>query len=392
MNRVAVIGKGTAGCMSAAYFAYNTDCEVDWYFDPNIKPQSVGEGSNLALPTKLNDIFGFGARDFPRIDATVKTGIYKENWGKGTKPFLHDFPSPATAIHFSAPKLQDYVADRLKDFVNIKPMNVLAKDVEADFVMDCSGKPVEFGSHKESDYIPVNSVYVTQCYWDYPRFNHTLTIARPYGWVFGIPLGNRCSIGYMYNKDISSLEEVMLDVQNIFDEYKLVPSDDTNNFSFKNYKRKSNFDDRIAYNGNASFFLEPLEATSFSTVDVVNFITFQHWFTKKDLNLASELYDAYLQAQESIIMLHYYAGSDFKTPFWEYAEERGRKCMEQVDDSFKYMLKHSVTPTGLGSYEDYFIPAQRQTMDMEALYSSWWEGSFAQNVRGLGLDLNALGC
>jgi len=385
MKKIAVIGKGTAGCMSAAFYKNQTDCEIDWYFDPSIKPQSVGEGSNLVLPSRLNEFFAFGARDYNKIDATIKTGIYKQNWGKGMEPFLHDFPSPNTALHFSAPKLQEYIELKLEKHVNIKAENVVAKDVDADYIIDCTGKPINYDSHKQSDYIPVNSVYVTQCYWDYPRFNHTLTIARPYGWVFGIPLANRCSIGYMYNKDINTLEEVMADVQNIFDEYNLEPSDTTNAFSFKNYRRHRNIEGNLAYNGNASFFLEPLEATSFSTVDSINTIINRHWFYDADIELSNQRYDSWLDANESIIMLHYYAGSDFKTPFWDYAEERGKKCIENSSDSFKYMFDNSIAPTGLGSYDRYFPEQFFPSEEFKAVYASWWEGSFSQNKIGLGL-------
>ena len=385
MKKIAVIGKGTAGCMSAAFYRCRTDCEVDWYFDPDIKPQSVGEGSNLVLPSRLNEFFAFGAREYSKIDATVKTGIYKQNWGKGMQPFLHDFPSPHTALHFSAPKLQDYIHSKLKNHVNVKPMNVVTEEVDADFVVDCTGKPVSYESYKQSDYIPVNSVYVTQCYWDYPRFNYTLTIARPYGWVFGIPLANRCSIGYMYNKDINTLEEVIADVQNIFDEYKLDPSDTTNAFSFKNYRRRNNIEGNIAYNGNASFFLEPLEATSFSTVDSINTIIDRHWFHESSLEESNKRYDDWIDANESVIMLHYYAGSDFKTPFWDYAEERGKKCIENCSQPFNYMLKESISPPGLGSYQNYFPEQFFPPEEFVTVRNTWWEGSFAQNKLGLGI-------
>jgi len=385
LRKISIIGKGTAGCMSAAYFSHYTDYEIDWHFDPNIKPQSVGEGSNLALPNRLNDIFGFGARDFPKIDGTVKTGIYKENWGKGMKPFLHDFPSPLTALHFSAPKLQDYVLDRLKGQVNVKEENVLAENIDSDFVMDCSGKPISYEDYSESSYIPVNSVHVTQCYWDYPRFNHTLTIARPYGWVFGIPLGNRCSIGYMYNNNINSLEEVKEDVQNIFSQYSLEPSSDTNSFSFKNYKRRSNFKGNIAYNGNASFFLEPIEATSFSTVDSINCLVKEHWLHNSDLEISERRYNATIDANENIIMLHYFAGSDFKTEFWEYAEHRGQECIKNADDSLSFMLQNSNGLPNLGSYTSAFNKPVNPSVELDALHRSWWEGSFSQNKIGLGL-------
>jgi hypothetical protein len=83
-----------------------------------------------------------------------------------------------------------------------------------------------------------------------------------YGWVFGIPLQNRISIGYLYNSDINSIEDIKKDIQNVFDEYHLTPSEKTQNFSFNSFYRKNNFSSKVIYNGNASFFLEPLEATS----------------------------------------------------------------------------------------------------------------------------------
>jgi glycine/D-amino acid oxidase-like deaminating enzyme len=39
--KITIVGRGTAGCMSAAYFARHSGCEIDWYYDPNIKPQAV---------------------------------------------------------------------------------------------------------------------------------------------------------------------------------------------------------------------------------------------------------------------------------------------------------------------------------------------------------------
>ena len=383
--KITIVGRGTAGCMSAAYFARHSGCEIDWYYDPNINPQAVGEGSNLSLPSRLQDCVNFSARDFSKIDGTIKTGIWKDGWGKGMKPYLHDFPAPATSIHFNAIKLQEYVESKISNFVNIKKENVDIKNIDSDFILDCSGKPKDYTDYCMSKYIPVNSVFVTQCYWDFPRFNHTLTIARPYGWVFGIPLQNRCSIGYMYNKDINSLEEVQEDVKQVFEQYDLIPSEDTNSFSFKNYKRRNNFDGNIAYNGNASFFLEPLEATSFGNVDSINYTTLNYWFSNHSLDISERKYHSIIDSTENIIMLHYYAGSDFVSDFWEYAEERGRKCLEYADESLYYMMKNSTTPIGLGNYLDSFVFPDGMSPELDALYKSWPECSFAQNMVGLGL-------
>ena len=41
MKKLAVIGKGTAGCISAAYWANRVNDKIDWYFDPNKKAQGL---------------------------------------------------------------------------------------------------------------------------------------------------------------------------------------------------------------------------------------------------------------------------------------------------------------------------------------------------------------
>jgi len=385
--KIAVIGRGTAGCMSALMLNHKIDAEIEWYFDPSIKPQAVGEGSTLKLPSVLHETLNFSAKDFHEVDATIKTGIYKEDWGSKRKPFLHDFPSPHTAIHFNANKLQDYVHSKLKNHINVIPKNVKSDNVDADFVLDCSGRPDSYEAFDRVESIPVNAVHVTQCYWEYPRFNYTLAIARPYGWVFGIPLQNRCSVGYLYNKDINTLEEIKEDVLYIFDRFNLTPSEDTNSFSFNNYKRKENFNGNIAYNGNASFFLEPLEATTFGCVANINQDILEHWIGPYSKEESEERYKAHLTACESIIMLHYYSGSSFNTHFWEYAKEKGRLFMEGADESLLYMMKNSKTPDKLGSYGSVFRLPNIPSVNLAALYSAWWEGSFAQNIEGLNIKV-----
>jgi tryptophan halogenase len=242
--------------------------------------------------------------------------------------------------------------------------------------MDCSGKPQDYDAFNMSECIPVNSVHVTQCYWDAPRFQYTLTIARPYGWVFGIPLQNRCSIGYLYNKDINTLDEVKEDVKNIFEQYNLTPSEHTNSFGFKNYTRKENFTDRIAYNGNSSFFLEPIEATSIATMDMLNRGAFDIWFNGKSPTQTCNEYTEALEEIEHVIMLHYFAGSIFKTPFWEYATERGTNSMRKAiqRDRFVNIINHSL--------EDIkFLHANYDNND----YGTWPPSSFQQNLLALNL-------
>ena len=388
MKKYAVIGRGTVGCMSALQMKLKfPDATVEWHYDPNIKPQAVGEGTTLALPSLLNATLGFGAKDYPQVDGYVKTGIFKRDWSTSGGDFLHEFPAPAVALHFNANKMQDYVYGRLKDHVDLFEHNITPDDIDADYIIDCSGRPKDYSKHSQSAYIPVNAVHVNQCYWDAPKFSHTLTIARPYGWVFGIPLQNRCSVGYLYNSDINTLEEVKEDIKAIFSDFDLTPSKETNSFGFNNYSKNCNFTDRIASNGNASFFLEPLEAMSFSMANhvlnnAINYI--QGIVSTQQANME---YVGLIRNVERIIMLHYFAGSKYKTPFWDYARERGERCMEtgKYDKAFCDMIQHAY-PTGtFGNAPTFVMDSGQADMDFIHLNLLWWSPSFAQNLDGLGI-------
>lgn len=377
-KRIAIIGKGTAGSQAVThYLNHMSDCEIQWYFDPDIPTQSVGEGSNLIMPINLYNNINFSYSDFYKIDATLKVGIWKSGWGKNQNDYMHHFPPSHTAMHFNAKSLQDFILNFVKDKVTIIEKNVSADEIDADYVMDCSGKPKTYDDFNKSSFIPVNSAYITQCYWDLPRFQHTLTIARPYGWVFGIPLKHRCSIGYLYNRNINTLEEVKEDVKNVFKDFDLTPSQDINSLQFENYYRKENHTERVTYNGNASFFLEPLEATSFSVVDYAQRNAYDIWNSNISVQDANQNYKRLLKETEVMIMLHYFAGSIYESKFWEYARENGQKCIENAiknDEDFNSIVRYSIL-------KKYSNKCEKNIMD----YGTWWPGSFCENIDGLGI-------
>lgn len=370
-KRIAIIGKGTAGVLSALHMStYADKCEFDWYYDDAIPTQAVGEGSTLVLPKNLRDTINFGHFDLDKIDGSFKLGIYKKNWG-GSGEFMHPFRPPDISYHFNALKLQEFLFDKIKDRFKHYSSNVDAKDVDADFVMDCSGKPSDYDEFETAEYIPVNSVHVTQCNWDYTRFQYTLAIARPYGWVFGIPLATRCSIGYMYNNNLNTLDEVKEDVLHVLKEFNLVGSKE-NSFSFNNYYRKQNFsnDGRIAYNGNASFFLEPLEATSIQMIDYIQRMAFDIWNNTITVDYANSRYHNLIREIRNMIMLHYSVGSKFNSPFWDYAIQQGRECVMslETDTRFREILNN------LNNF-NYNIED----------YGTWTIPSFKVNLTELGL-------
>ena len=368
-KKLTVIGKGTAGCYAVSHFHRWTDWEIEWVFDNKIKTQAVGEGSTLDFPIDLEANTGFDINDLESIYGTLKAGIYKKGWAHGNE-FTHKFPSGSVGYHFNAVMLQEWLMKHFSNSSRVRTVekNISHSDIDSDFIMDCSGKPNSYADeYHNSEYIPVNSVYVTQCFWTGVKFQYTLAIARPYGWVFGIPLLNRCSIGYMFNNTINTLDEVKNDVKQIFIDFDLSPSDQTNSFNFGNYYRKNNYDSRVAYNGNASFFLEPLEATSINLMNRNQRRAFDLWNGKKTEFQVNIEFLTDIAEIENVIMMHYAAGSQFTTEFWQYAQQRGKKNFPSLSSNprFKAILAGEDTES--------------------ASYGTWSRNSFKQNLSNLGL-------
>jgi hypothetical protein len=375
-KKLAIIGRGTAGCMAAIHFNRWTDWDIDWYYDPVIKPTIVGEGSNLRLPMLLKENIDFFYDKLFKLDGTLKTGLRKVNWGNQGGDFLHLFPPPYVGYHFHAVKLQDYIIEYLSNNNSrIKRIEQNVSDPEnldADYVLVCTGRQTDLTNYQIAKHIPVNAVRVRQCYWDQVKFNYTLTMARPYGWVFGIPLQNRCAIGYVYNRDFNSIEQVKEDVENVYNEFDLVPSNDGVDIPFINYYKKQNFSNRVIYNGNASFFFEPLEATAQTMIEQINRAAFDMWESKSiSVEQATTYYFNNIREIEHMILLHYYAGSKFQTPFWEYAKSKGQQAMEEA--VLNPGFRHKVIDKGL---KDIDLPIEE--------YGTWPRNSYLKNLREFG--------
>src|SRR6056300_360819 len=337
IDKITILGKGTVGCLAASYFSKNTNAEIEWIYDSKIEAQSVGEGSTLPFGQGFWREANMGWGTLEVLGGSIKKGIRKIGYG-GIGDYLHEFPLGSTAIHFSSRMLQKYIPNVLESRgVDIVDRNISSHDdIDADYIIDCSGRPKDFTDFYEAEHIAVNAAYIVQSPCRGPLFDYTLTVARPHGWIFGIPLADRVSIGYLYNENISTKEEVMQDLKEMMAEYGFPQSNQINSFSFNNYYRKENFTERVAYNGNASYFLEPLEATSVGTADHINQAVLGMIRHDRPLVSSNAWYINELKATEQMIMMHYLNGSKYKTPFWEYAGERAAKSMKEMVKSNKF--------------------------------------------------------
>jgi hypothetical protein len=378
-KKVAIIGQGTAGVFALSHFSkWTQNFELELHADPNIKPQPVGEGSTLVFPVALEENLNFNYGDLEKLDGSLKYGIKKTGWSTG-KEYVHEFKAPFVSYHFNAGKLQKYVLEKLQGKFKLVEGNVAShNDIDADYIMDCAGRPKSYDEFTMCDSIAVNAVHVNQCYWDYPRFNYTLTLARPYGWVFGIPLRNRCSIGYMYNNKINTLEEVKEDMKQVFADYNLTPSQDTNTFSFGSYYRNKNFTNRVIYSGNNSFFLEPMEATSISTMDWIQRKAFDVWFGGQPCEMANKEFATFIEEIENVIMLHYCNGSVFDTEFWRVSQAKAEAHLANSlpqDKTLDAMIEKSKA--------DWNDIKNNISNDLFMSYGTWPLYSFHQNLTNL---------
>ena len=111
-KKLAIIGNGTAGVISAAYFHRWTDWDIDWYYDPNIPTAAVGEGATLVLANLLYECVQFNHYKLPEIDGALKLGVLKKGWGDGHE-FFHSFQGSVAGYHFNAKAVQKYIFDKL---------------------------------------------------------------------------------------------------------------------------------------------------------------------------------------------------------------------------------------------------------------------------------------
>lgn len=382
-KKLTFIGKGLAGSLTIFHFIRWTDWEIEWIYDPNIPVQSVGEGTTLDIPKSMYINFGFNAHNLAEVDGSLKLGIWKKNWGKTGKEFIHEFPPGACSYHYNALKLQNFIMREAKKRPNVKVIeaNIPSHDsIDSDFIMNCTGRPTDYTEYTLSKAIPVNSVLATQCFWEGARFQYTLAIARPYGWIFCIPLQNRCAVGYMYNNEWNTLEDIQEDTKEFCKTLNLIPSNVTQGFSFKSYFKNNVIEDRVFYNGNKAFFLEPLEATSLSYIEYIARHAYDVWNKSADPLEVSKDILVRGKEYETLICLHYLAGSIFDTKFWKRSKEMALQHYEEqsVNTKLIKILENSFIP-------EYADMLSIHNFESNSSWGTWTPYSFAQNIEGLEL-------
>jgi hypothetical protein len=341
--KIAVIGVGTAGCLSLCHMLtyLPSHWEVVSIHDPSTPIVGIGESTLPRFPFILFAGTRFHyATDKEYLDATVKQGVKFVNWREDE--IFHTFASNTYGIHFNTNKLKDFVLSRLpllwknrfsslvgnvEDAINTdNGVDVIVDGVvhEFDYVIDCRGFPHNYDDCQDSNVVPVNHALINII--DKPgEWDWTYHYAHPNGWMFGIPLSSRQGWGYLYNDTISTKEDGL---EWLSDHFKTPVADlNIREYSWRPFFSNKMIDGRIIKNGNRLSFMEPLQALSFGIYDAANLATVEFVQGRETEERAEIFYREIIETTEATIAFHYHGGSVFDTDFWKMASV---KCSQYV--------------------------------------------------------------
>ncbi|MYF09239.1 MAG: tryptophan 7-halogenase, partial [Rhodospirillaceae bacterium] len=321
-------------------------------FDSRIPIIGVGEGSWPSLVQELHEL-----TDLPheavqqRLKGTRKYGVAFEGWGRRDRDFTHYFtPQQVSyAYHLSADLLADLLHESTRArHIDAKVHRITRVDGGAqvefegraperyDLVFDARGFPKELDpdEHIDISFIPTNTAVIRRCpaiveEKNGPVLQHTYTraVARPHGWIFVIPLTVHTSYGYIFNRDVSSLEEVEADFDAFLDTDGVTEFEQRAVIPFPNFVHRRIYDGAVARIGNAAAFMEPLEATAIVSaqlqIRMVLLIRFNRpgEHLERDAPVVNRFLVNTMLRYGLFVGWHYSAGSRYDSEFWRYARD-----------------------------------------------------------------------
>ena len=348
MIKIAIIGAGNAGCVTALHFYKYLSEEIDLSFEitiyhsPNEHPiERVGQGTLLGVAALISSTLGIDWYNNP-IDATFKTGFMYEGWGKKQDKIFAPFSDMSEmAMHFVPQKLSNVVLESKLFTVEEKIITDPEKEIDADWIFDCRGRNNRDKDNYESLINPLNSVLLCNKDGKESDLSHTRCVTTPNGWTFIIPNKDSVSYGYLYNNTITSKEDATEDFLERFD----LPFVD-GELEFENYMAKNIFvGERTILNGNKFGFIEPLESTALSTYQYLCRQAWDRMFGNNTLEVCNNKVRKMMKEVETFVLWHYQHGSKYDTPFWKYA-----KSLSFNPDKLFYEMFNDTTKSAYGQW------------------------------------------
>ena len=415
LRKIAVVGRGTAGSLAAASVSRlhpDSDHELHHIYDSRIPIIGVGEGSWPSLVQELQKL-----TDLPhetvqqRLKGTRKYGVAFEGWGRRNRDFTHYFtPQQVSyAYHLSA----DLLAELLHESTRARHIDAKVRSITRveggaqvefegraperyDLVFDARGFPKELGpdEHIDISFIPTDTAVIRRCpaiveeTQNGPVLQHTYTraVARPHGWIFVIPLTVHTSYGYIFNSDVSGLEDVEADFDAFLEADGVAEFERRAVIPFPNFVHRRIYDGAVARIGNAAAFMEPLEATAIVSAQLqIGMVLHMRLnrpdeLLERDAPVVNRFLVNTMLRYGLFVGWHYSVGSRYDSEFWRYARDGAWPRHRKAADP------EAVDCDALGKFDDMIGLLNRPVID-----KADWDRmcavpltSYAQVSQGLG--------
>ena len=372
LDKIVIIGGGTAGWLSALYLNSKfKNSKITLIESDEIGILGAGEGTTGNIVKFLNGL-GITSDDMiEKCEATFKTGIDFENWTQPNLMYTHPIDykpkGQGFSYHFNARLLAKYlkslaiergvnwvegivdepIVDESNNIIGLKTIDSI---IDTTFVIDCSGfKRLLIGNYYKSNWISYESHLKVNT--AIPFFlPHTLTnirtttksIAMKYGWMWQIPLQSRKGCGYIFDSNEISEEDAKKEI------IEFVGTDIEFNkpIKFRPGSYENVWIENCVAIGLSGGFLEPLEATSIMTT-ILQLEAFYDTTLKK---MTVEKYNKFVNSintQNMIFIYYHYLTNRVDTNFWKKvmktATELPTPLNLLIDSSFNFRPKKELT-------------------------------------------------
>ena len=377
IRRIAIIGGGSSGWLAAAYLNYNFPDYDITIIDKEIgTPVGVGEATLLNFKLFLKNC-GFEVEEwFDEMDATEKLGIYFHNWVDNNKHVYHPFYTRLTeakkykdqlmqrlddlsnvAYHVNCGKLVLFLQRKLKNKITFKKSavkEVVYKDdnidtlilnnkqkVSADLYVDCTGFNSILKNKTEKimlrDRLICDTAVAGQVEYknkEKELVPYTKCEAVKEGWVWSIPVSSRIGSGFIFNRDITSIDQA----KDFFVKHwkNRIKKENLKVIDWTPYYDKKIWNGNVVSIGLSAGFLEPLESTGLMlAMEGIYSLCkriFKKSFNEEDIDLYNQHMKIFYENSIDFVNMHYLV-SKRKGIFWE----KGRQL--KASKKFKLFKK-----------------------------------------------------
>lgn len=393
-KRLGVIGAGSAGILSLSYFLSHMSNEWDIVsiYDPTVPILGIGESTNpsfiriLELGTRFSV-----SEDTDALDSTLKFGTKFIGWRE--YDWLNPLITGGVAVHFNNFKLKEFAFSRFPALWPHK-FKVIEGNVEHidntdvnitltvngnaevfDYVIDCRGFPEDLNEDYHVSSCSLLNHCLVHSFDRFESIEYTEHIATENGWMFGIPLTQRKTYGYLFNDTITKLEDAKANMAQhlnvAVDELKL------KEYNFKPYYTTKLVDKRLMKNGNRALFFEPISATSINQYYQTCEILFKHVTNQITAEQANQNFIFQSKVVEDIINFYYHGGTTYDSEFWQNASANAIKNLDG-NLQFQDMINYNRRAEALGlpyNGRGYFFSPYNLVLVDEAFGYNYFKGN-----------------